>query len=103
MRSMLAASKRWKWIALAAAIGAVGVGFAAPASADDDRYGEHRNWRSHGYHDRHDHGWRRHHYHRHYVRPPVVYYQAPPRYVVPPPVYYRPHYEPGVSLNFNLR
>lgn len=98
MRSMLAASKRWKWIALAAAIGAVGVGIAAPASAHDDRYGEQRNWRNHG---QHDHGWRR--YHRHHVRPPAVYYQAPPRYVVPPPVYYRPFYQPGVSLNFNLR
>ncbi len=68
MRSMLAASKRWKWIALAAAIGAVGVGIAAPASADDDRYGESRRWRNHGHYD---HAWRGHH--RHYARPPVVY------------------------------
>ena len=99
MRSLLAASKRWKWIALAAAIGAVGVGFAAPASAHDDRH-ENRQWR----HERHhDHGWHRGHYHRHHVRPPVVYYQAPPRYVAPPRAYYRPYYESGVSLNFNLR
>lgn len=98
MRSMRVASKRWKWIALAAAIGAVGAGIAAPASAHDDRYGKHRSWRNHGHHD---HSWRR--YHRHHARPPVVYYHAPPRYVVPPPVYYRPYYQPGVSLNFSLR
>ena len=103
MRSLLAASKRWKWIALAAAIGAAGVGFAAPASAHDNLYDPfshfperqqpHQSWHRHHHHD----------YNRHYVRPPVVYHRPARRYVVPPPVYYRPYYEPGVSLNFNLR
>jgi hypothetical protein len=104
MRSLLAASKRWKWIALAAAIGAAGVGFAAPASARDNLYDPfshfperqrpHQSWHRHHHH---------HDYHRHHVRPPVVYYRPAPRYVAPPPVYYRPYYQPGVSLNFNLR
>jgi len=116
MRSLLAASKRWKWIALAAAIGAAGVGFAAPASAHDNLYDAfshfperqrpHQSWhRHHHHHDysRH-HDYRRHHdYHRHHVRPPVVYYRPAPRYVAPPPVYYRPYHQPGVSLDFNLR
>ena len=102
MRSLLAASKRWKWIALAAAIGAVGAGFAVPASAHDssNHYDEFSHRRFVGpdrHYDRHYHGRRHHGYHRHYVRPPVRYYQ------VPPPAYYRPYYDSGVSLNFNLR
>ena len=100
MRTLLAATKRLKWLALAAAIGTVGVGFAAPASAHDDGYSRHRHYHRQHHHERHDH--HRHHWRPHHsYAPPRVHYQAPPRYVAPP--VYRPYYESGVSLNFNLR
>jgi hypothetical protein len=90
-------TKRLRWLALAAVIGSVGFGLAAPASAHDrnDEHGA-RNWHRH---DR-DHGhWRHNHWRHGYHRPHVQYYSAP-RYVAPPAYYYSP---PAVTFGYSYR